>query len=80
MRLHLLAKLRDHPLSRFGEQLRQREGGHALNRGSGDDGQRQRSEQMDLAFADDVVDQKLCRSGQNQTGQPIDGHQDQTEE
>src|SRR5438270_632523 len=80
MRLHPLSQLGNHPLRRFGEQLRQREGGHALYGGGSHDGQSQRSKQVDLALADDVIDQKLGRSRQHQACQPVDGHQDQAKQ
>ena len=58
MGLHLLPQLSDEPLSRFGEELGQRERRYPLDEGCDQDRCDQRLQEFDVAFHDDVVDQK----------------------
>ena len=80
MSLYLLAQIRNHSLRRLGEQLRQRERSHALDRRSAHDSQRQGNQEVHFAFAHHVIHQELRRRRQYQTRQPIDGHQHQAEQ
>jgi hypothetical protein len=70
-------KVRDQALGRLAQELGQREGGDGLHHHGGADNGRDRSEQPEVAFPHDVVDQILGRAGKHKTGQAVD--QDQEE-
>ena len=78
MGLHLAAQISDHFLRGFREQLRQREGSEPLNHGGGEDRQDDGSQQTNVVFADDVVDQIFCGGRQDQAGHAVHGHQQQS--
>ena len=78
--LHLAAEVGNHALRGLGQQLRERVGGDALNRGRGQNGERQGGEQIYLALADDVVDQEFRGCRQRESGDAIDGHEAKAQE
>ena len=79
VRLHLQAKLRNHPLRGFRQQLRQRERGQSLNHGGGHYDQHNRRQELDMTFADDVVHQVFRRGGKHQSRYAVDAHQRKAE-
>ncbi len=75
--LHLHAKLRDHPLRRFREKLREGKRCEPLHNRCRNHQENYGPKELYLALGDYIVDQIFRRVGRNQSGDPIDGHQDQ---
>ena len=77
--LHLTAQVGDHFLRGFREELGQSERGEALNDGGAKDAQNDGSQQLDLLLADDIVHEILCGGWQDQSGDPVDGHEQEAQ-
>ena len=73
--LDLHAEFGDEALTRFGEELGERERGYALEDGRGDDYAHDGREQMKLMLSHHVIDEVFCGSWQNQTTCTIYYHQ-----
>ncbi len=78
--LNLGAELRDETLAGSGEQLGERVGGDALNKGGSGDGADNVWQQMDLMLIHHVVDEVTRRDGQGEAADAVNDDQKKTAE
>jgi hypothetical protein len=79
VRLDPATEFGNHSLGCLRKQLRQQERSYALYDGRRDYNQYDDSQNVNLAFSDDIIDQVSCGSRKNQARDTVNGHENQAD-